>query len=172
MIKLDANKLDIDLREEVSAMISETKYEVLLQRTSKRIRCTCYNETYKEAHGKCPKCLGAGWLFKFEKHKVLKQDAIMSNDNGLIVTNLGFIDHGYATFYFSHEVPISKGDYLWEVSWKKGKPIKLNTLYKIKEASEQRGETGKIEFKVGIAAKEVIDKDFRNMHIGKAWREI
>ena len=38
--------------------------------------------------------------------------------------------------------------------------------------AEQRGWNGQIEYRYCIAKIEPFDKDFKNMYIGKAWRDI
>lgn len=163
---------DINLRDEMSELIDGSQYEVLVQRTSQKIRCSCFNEKYGEPDAKCSKCIGTGWLFKFERHKTFKQDIIANNDGDILVTPLGQLVQGYVKFFFTHDVLISQNDYIWEVAWKNNKPIKLVALYQIKSHSDQRGSSGTIEYKYAIAEKEAFDKDFKNMYIGKAWRDI
>lgn len=162
----------IDLRKEMIDLVSETQFEVLVQRTSQKIRCDCYNELFQEADAKCPKCVGTGWLFKFEKHKCFKQDIISTNNGDIIVTPSGQLVSGYVKFFFPYDTPIAINDYIWEVAFKSGKPIKLINLYKIGELSEQRGVNGSVEFKIIIAQNEPFNKDFKNMYVGKAWRDI
>lgn len=169
---LDRYTPKLDLREEMVDLISETQFEVLIQRTSEKIRCTCYNEQYKEADSKCPKCIGTGWVFKFEKHKCFKQDIISNSDGDILVTPAGKLVNGFVKFFFPFNVPLSRNDYIWEVAFKNNKPIRLNTLYKIEDMSEQRGIKGSIEYKMAIAKIEPFNKDFKNMYIGKAWRDL
>lgn len=162
----------VNLRNEMQKMIDETDYEVLIQRTSQKIRCDCFDEKYNEADGKCPKCIGTGWLFKFERHKAIRQDIISDSDGDIITTSMGQLVTGYTKLFFLHDTPVVMNDYIWEVAWKNNKPIKLLNLYHVKEVSEQRGWAGNIEFKVVIGKDENVDKDFKNMYIGKAWRDL
>lgn len=153
-------------------LLSANRYEVLLQRTSRKIRCSCFNEKYQEADSKCNKCLGNGWIFKFEKHKAFKQDYTGSPDTAILFTDAGQIEHGYKMFYFKHDTPISVKDYVWEVHWKKSKPSKLINLYRVRDISYLRGDNGRIEFAVALVKKESLDTDFKGMHIGKAWKDL
>lgn len=162
---------DVDLREEMCDLIKQTRYNVLLQRTSKKIRCRCFNHKYTEADSKCPICLGTGWLFKFEKLRSFKQDVDTTAEGAILFTQVGELHHSYKVFYFEHDTHPKVKDYIWEVQWAGNKPTKLNELFKIKEVSDQRGENGKIEYYTILAQREAIDKDFKNMHIGKAWRD-
>lgn len=161
----------IDLRKEMKKLLDNTKYKVLLQRTSKKIHCSCYNDKYHEGKAHCNKCLGTGYLFKFEKQKTFKQDYASSPDSAILFTEIGQFSYNTRTFYFSHDSNPQAKDYIWEVSWKGEKPIELKNLYRIKSVGEQRGVNGRIEFYVVVAELEVLDKDFRNNYIGKAWRD-
>lgn len=162
--------LDIDLRREMAELAKENAYEVLIQKTSRKIRCSCFNEKYNEPDTKCPKCIGTGWLFKFEKQKAFKQSASPSGQ--IVYTDIGTMLSGYNTFFFEHNVSIDEGDYIWEVTWKEDKPIKLVNLYKVQSVDRKRGPSGSIQYKLIYAQKEVLDKEFKNMYIGKAWRDI
>lgn len=163
---------DIDLRKELADMIKETKYEVLVQRTSKKINCDCYNKKYKESESKCPKCIGTGYLFRFERRKCFKQDALSASSSQIAFSDIGILSNGYHAMFFEYNTPLNENDYVWEVGWMKQRPIKLMNLYKITSIREYRSETGSVAFKVAIVKKEVIDKDFKNMYIGKAWRDL
>lgn len=166
------HNLDLNLRTEMKELIDKTEYYVMLQRTSKKIRCSCFNNKYQEPGARCPKCLGTGRLFKFEKLKVFKQDYPGSPETAITKHPIGELSFGYKTFYFEHDTFPQQNDYIWEVAWDKNKPIKLNTLYRIQSTTELRGESGRIEFKQCVAQKEVLDKDFKNMYIGKAWKDV
>ena len=161
----------IDLRKEMKKMLDNTKYKIMLQKTSKKIHCKCYNEKYHEAKNKCNICLGTGWVFKFEKHKAFKQDCTNSADSAILFTGAGQFSYNSKIFYFSHDVHPQAKDYIWEVTWKGEKPKSLQNLYRIQSIGEQRGENGRIEYYVALAELEVLDKDFRNFYVGKAWRD-
>lgn len=166
---------DIDLRKEVNKLLSETKYSILIQKTSKKIRCKCYSHKYQESKSKCPICTGTGWLFKFDKIKAFKQDftpSVSTADNGMLVTDIGDAAFSDKVFYLPHDSHPQVGDYIWEVTWRNNKPIAIQNLYKIKAANEQRGDKGKIEYYVAACKKEIMNKDFKNHYIGKAWRDV
>lgn len=163
---------NVDLRAEMINLTNETAYEVLLQRCSHKIRCSCYNNKYHEADARCPKCLGTGWLFQFEKLSCFKQDLTANGDGNILFTSVGKAITGYSKFFFKWDDSVTQKDYIWEVAFKNGKPVRLINLYQIEEVSEQRGIDGRVEYKICIAKNEPFDKDFKNMYIGKAWREI
>lgn len=164
--------LNINLRDELAELSKESAYEVLVQKTSRKIRCSCFNEKYSEPDPKCPKCIGTGWLFKFERQKAFKQSASAGVSGNVLIAEIGMVASGYSTFFFQHDAQIDEKDYIWEVAWKENKPIKLMNLYKAEGVEKKRGETGSIQYKVVMAKKESLDKDFKGMYIGKAWRDL
>ena len=166
---------EINLREEMNKLLQDTKYSVLIQKTSKKIRCKCFNHKYQESNSKCPICTGTGWLFKFDKVKAFKQDFTASSstaDNGQLFTELGDAVFNNKVFYLPYDSHPQVGDYIWEVTWKNNKPVALQNLYAIKTSNEQRGLNGKIEYYVATCKKEILNKDFKNHYIGKAWRDV
>ena len=165
-------KEDIDLRAELKTLMKHNMYEVLVQRCSKKVRCKCFNNVHNEPTSKCPICLGTGWVFKFEKVKAFNQDIRASIGNAIITTDIARLYNENKTFFFEHTTKLNLGDYIWEVTWKNDKPISLVSLYKIQAIDCKRGLDGHIEFKSVMAKKESIDVDFKNMYIGKAWREL
>ena len=176
MIDLTDTKLSsgINLRQEMRKFINSTQYQVLLQRVSKRIRCSCFREQFTESgNDKCPKCLGIGYLFKFTKHKSYKQDTMRFTDH-VVFPPIGNISTTNKTFFFEHDVHPKKNDYIWEVTWapKTNRPIELLNLFHITEVADMRAELGRIEYYAVWAELENIDKDFKNMHIGKAWKDL
>jgi len=165
---------DINLREEMRKLINSTEYQVLLQRVSQKVRCACYKDQFTESsNNKCPKCLGTGYLCRFTKHKAYKQDTMRFTQH-VTFTHIGELINGPKTFFFEHDVHPMPGDYIWEVSWnpKTRKPVKLLNLFRILEVADERGILGRIEYFTVWAERENINKDFKNMHIGKAWKDI
>lgn len=168
------NKLNsgIDLRQEMQYFLNTTEYRVLLQRLSHVLKCDCYKEEFTEAQAKCPKCLGSGKLFKFTKEIAYKQN--LNIMDSMLFTGVGNISDTVQTFFFRYDVHPQKGDYIWEVTWnhENGKPIKLVNLFYIIEVADMRGEFGRIEYYACLGRQENIDMDFKNMYIGKAWRDM
>lgn len=169
---IDRYTPEVNLRQEMIDLSNETAYEVLIQRTSSKIRCKCFNHKFQEPDARCPICIGTGWVFKFEKHKAFKQDMIANNNGNILFTPVGKLIQGYSKFFFQYDVPITKKDYIWEVAFKNGKPIKLIAMYQVEDLSPERGLDGQIEYKLCVAKDEPFNSDFKNMYIGKAWRDV
>lgn len=163
--------MDIDLRKEMSELMEDNYYWVLVQRVSHKVRCKCYNEKFLEGTSKCPICLGTGYIFKFDKVKTFNQSISIMLEKLNYNTNIGSVLNNAKTFFFEETVKLNVGDYIWEVAWERDTPVKLNHLYLINSYQEKRGFSGRIEFNVATTKLEVIDKDFKNMYIGKAWKE-
>ena len=171
LLKVASN---INLRAEMRKFMNSTEYWVLLQRVSQKVKCSCYRDQFTEGGDhKCPKCLGTGYLFRFTKHKTYKQDTRRFMDH-VIYPPVGEMTNGPKTFFFEHDVHPNKDDYIWEVTWTPvtQKPIQLISLFRITEVADMRGELGRIEYFAVWAELENIDRDFKNMYIGKAWRDL
>lgn len=138
----------MDLRKEIHEIIKETGHYVLLQRTSRKLRCACWNEKYKEADSYCPICLGEGWVSRIERHKCRRQNAtnIISLPGKIQQTPIGRLATDTKTFFFEHHVSPKRGDMIMEVGWKGNQPTHMITAYEISNAEDMRGDRGRIEF--------------------------
>jgi hypothetical protein len=173
-ITLEKLSSNINLREEIRKFMNTTEYQVLLQRVSQKVNCSCWKPAFTEGgDSRCSKCLGRGRLFRFTKHKSYKQDT------SRFAEHIGFPPFGEMsdspkTFFFEHDVHPKRNDYIWEVTFapRTGKPVQLLNLYKITEVADMRSIHGRIEYYAVWAVLENIDKDFKNMYIGKAWRDL
>ncbi len=154
---------DIDLREEMKAIVEDHGHYVLLQRTSRKLRCVCWDEkmkessieAYKKAMGikdtdlkSCPKCLGAGWISRIERIKTRRQLAadIISLTSRLQTLDIGQTTFDNKLFFFEHDVNPKEGDYIFEVGWDGNRPTHLINAYRIQMSAEHREKQGRIEF--------------------------
>lgn len=145
----------IDLRQEVEGLIEREGHYVLLQRTSRKIRCTCWNEKYQEADPNCPYCLGKGFVSRIERHKIRRQTAVnvIALPNNIQQTPIGQLSTDTRLFFFKHDTKPKKGDIIMEVGWRGQRPTHLITVYEISHADDMREHNGRIEF-FQVTAKE------------------
>lgn len=138
----------MDLRREIHGMIEETGHYVLLQRTSRRLRCGCWNEKYQEGLSTCPRCLGKGWVSRIERHKIRRQTAanIISLPTKKKQTQIGQVITDTRAFFMEHDVHPKKGDIIMEVGWDKRRPTHLIQAFEISHADDMREQDGRIEF--------------------------
>lgn len=175
---------DIDLRKEVAEILDETGHYVLLQRTSRKLRCICWDEkmqessidAYKKAMGikdtqlkSCPKCLGAGWLSRIERVLTRRQLAadMISLTSRLQTLEIGQTTFDNKLFYFEHDVNPRGGDYIFEVGWKGNRPTHLINSYRIQVSNELREHKGRIELWQAITKQDNIGTGIQGFTIKK-----
>lgn len=173
----------MDLRKEINDIIEETGHYVLLQRTSRKLRCLCWDEKYQESAFQlyvertgdkrkldgCPKCLGKGWVSRIERHKVRRQTAsnIISLPGKIKQTTIGELVTDTRTFFMKYNVVPRKGDILMEVGWKGTTPTHLIQAFEISHADDLREKNGRVEF-YQVSTKEIsVDTKIRGFTIRK-----
>lgn len=177
----------IDLRQEFDRIIEQYGHYVLMQRTSRRIRCVCWDEKVQESSvdiyvqrtkykGKkldtCPRCLGKGWISRIERHKVRRDNAsqIIALPNLKKQMNLGQIAQDTRVFFMKWDTVPKKGDMIYEVGWdtlNPKKPTNLIQAFEIQTAEDMRAEGGRTEF-YQVTTKEInIDTTIRGIVIRK-----
>ena len=175
---------DIDLRKEINTLLNDHGHFILLQRTSRKLRCVCWDEKLKEStikryievtkdietpHKECPKCLGAGWVSRIERIKT-RRDVVLSNP--ALSEQIGTLSIGQHTFdakafFFQHDIRPQEGDYIFEVGWDGNKPTHLINSYRIQMAIDKREKAGRIEFWVAITKEDNIGTGIQGFGIKK-----
>lgn len=154
---------DIDLRKEVEEILEDHGHFVLLQRTSRKLRCVCWDEKMKESSIErykksmgiidtdlktCPKCVGLGWVSRIERVKTRRQLAadIISLTSRMQTLSVGQNTFDTKLFFFEHDINPKEGDYIYEVGWDGMKPTHLINSYRIQVSNELREKQGRIEY--------------------------
>lgn len=155
--------VDLNLREEMDELFVEFGYYVLLQRTSRKIHCSCWNEQSQEGNSKCTKCNGTGWLIKIERHKTRKQDGANtpSKPNLNQQVEVGNVWTSSSVFYLRHDVNPQVGDIIYEVGWNNNRPINLINAHQISHVEPCRGNHGRIEYYRITARLNSVDRIFK-----------
>lgn len=164
---------DMDLRQEIDELLQETGHYVLLQRTSRKLRCICWDEKMKESsienylkymkllttkHKECPKCLGSGWVSRIERVLTRRQLAsdIISLTSRIQTLEIGKQTFDNKLFYFKHDVQPREGDYIIEVGWDGLKPTHVINSYIIQMSADMREHGGRIEYWQAITKEDNI----------------
>jgi hypothetical protein len=160
----------VDLRKEFDKFIEENGHYVLLQRTSRKIRCRCWKEFEQEGDPHCKVCLGKGWISKIERHKTRYDSAIQiisrTNLNQLGELGKSWVDG--RNFYWKHDVQLQVGDVIFEVGWdpkNAHKPTHLIRAFEINDVYKYRGDNGRTEYQMTPVKAETIKFDIRNIVI-------
>lgn len=157
----------MDLREEIGQIINQYGYFALLQRSSRKIRCICWDEKYQESSVEnyyrhvgqnampgqhnlrtCPRCLGKGWVSRIERHKLRADNAsqVIALPQLIQQMPVGQLASDARVFYMMHDTHPRKGDFVYEVGWDRHKPTHLIQAYEINSSEGLRGEGGRIEY--------------------------
>lgn len=159
--------ININLRDEFHEIMQNYGHYILIQRTGRSIRCSCWSEKYQEAEPECSLCGGTGWLSRIERHLTRKESAsqIISKPNLRQQNPTGktWIDTHH--FYFYHNVHPQVGDYIYEVGWSGHKPTHLSRMYMINDIDPLRGDNGRIEYWTASAKAETINVDLKEQLI-------
>ncbi len=158
---------NIDLRKEIDDILKDYGYYVLLQRTSRKIHCSCFKEKYQEPDSHCPICYGSGWVNRIEKHKTYSQNqSLVVSKPGLNTMGpLGYIYTPANVYHFKHDVHPQIGDLIYEVGWNKDRPVNLHRCFKLSHSEAKRGDNGRIEFYFAASKAEAIDFKFKEWTI-------
>lgn len=161
--------MTINLRQEITKLIEDTGHYVLLQRTSRKIRCSCWNEKHQEADPSCPYCLGLGWVSRIERHKIRRQTAVnvISLPNNIQQTPIGQLSTDTRLFFFKHDTMPKKGDIIMEVGWKGQRPTHLITTHEISHSDDMREQNGRIEFFQVTTKEKSVDTKIRGFSVRK-----
>jgi hypothetical protein len=174
----------LDLRQEFDRIIEQYGHHMLMQRTSRAIRCICWDEKNQESSvnryiqqtkyigplNACPRCLGKGWISRIERHKIRRDNASQIIALPLLKKQmpLGQIASDARVFYMRWDSKPKRGDIIYEVGWNGKKPTHLIQAFEIQSPDDLRAEGGRTEF-FQVTCKEInIDAGIR----GIAMRQI
>lgn len=138
----------MDLRREFHKILENYGHDILLQRSSRYIRCSCWNCKYQEPLSSCPKCMGSGRVVRIERHRVRTETAtnIITLPGRKQQTPIGQVSQQTRAFFMMHDVHPKVGDVIYEVGWDKDRPTNVLHAFEISYADEKRGKNGRIEF--------------------------
>jgi hypothetical protein len=158
----------LNLRDEFLELLTDTGFYVLLQRQSKKIHCSCWNEKYQEGKHDCTLCGGTGWVVRIERHLTRNMDANIPVAEPTMnqVSNVGRSAVQLTRWYFMHDVHPQIGDMIYEVTWdpkNPHKPTGLVAAHMINQAYAKRGDHGRIEYWSCAARSETINNKVRNI---------
>jgi hypothetical protein len=152
---------EIDLRQEFIDLIDGTPgspqrgHWVLLRRMDTRQRCSCWkgdSTKYDEPNANCPICLGEGWVYQEELHKVRRR--VVTPPPGMAgmesQTEFAIMSVPYLVYYFKYHVRPTELDRIIEIdNTEQGQPVRpfvRGAIYNITFAEPFRDINGRIEY--------------------------
>ena len=112
-------KVSFDLKKEFDDIINEYGHYVLVLRKDRRTYCSCYNEVTREANRTCPYCLGLGYNYVAEKHRVRSEDESDPTSLNRLMMNKG-VGHVVADdrrYFVRTNCHVESKDLFLEVDW-------------------------------------------------------
>ena len=136
---------NIDLRKKFDVLQNSFSIDILYIRTSKYIKCECYNPLHKVGIPTCKKCLGRGYLNTIEKVSAITHSMNYVQD-GISISPIGNLTASDESFYFSHKVMPRVGDLVVVTLYNSRKePVDISAVYEIHSATPVRGDSGRVE---------------------------
>lgn len=142
--------VNLNLRDEMSEWIKDYGITVLYQRSSKYIRCKCFDSLYQSGKTSCKLCNGTGKTIKTEKLKIMNSEVYPPNRRNRVMpqTQVGEVYTTTMVFYFEYNKPPKTKDIIYIVGWDKGRATNVISVYEIISYQVYRGEGGRVEFYV------------------------
>jgi len=119
-------RVSIDLKKEFESILKHYGHDVLVIRSDKKLRCSCYNEVTLEADRKCPICFGIGWSYTAERHTCRSETASVEETLTRAISSkvLGSVVSEGRKYFFKPNMAAKEKDYIVSVDWNQfGKPI-------------------------------------------------
>lgn len=141
----------------------ENGVDILIQRKSMKVKCSCFDELNKSGDSKCNICLGEGLLYKVQKERSIFQKNSPQSNSEIKQTNLGYINQSKFNLYLKANVKPSVNDKIFMASWQYDLPIELKRVLRIETVNpiiDNRGNTLLYDVQV--------KNDPKNFNIGKA----
>jgi hypothetical protein len=97
-------------------------WDVVVLRPTKKLRCSCFSEIYREPNSNCSICYGLGWV----PHLGLWKARFMPMDDE------AFGSPGvYSIWYLPRESKILTGDYIIDIDWEYNYAKDIVNRYKV-----------------------------------------
>lgn len=139
----------LDIRKQIKKVIETYGHTVIYVRTDPRFRCECYSEHNGEStDSNCKKCFGTGFKSSVEKVRTRRKPLAMPETLVAVrkAAGMGNIAVAGYTYYMEHDFNPKSGDFIFEVEWHKGEPVRVKEKLKISFADPKEGLHGRTEF--------------------------
>lgn len=159
----------MNLRYEFEKILAEYGYPVLLVRSDRKMRCSCWNEKRQEADRECPVCFGLGFTPVVEKHTVRNVDTSVPETLAMLGQHgsLGRMAVPGRQYYFKHNAKVSPRDLIVDVDWSPtGKPVYSGRgIYEVSHVDPERFKHGEIIYQVVYVKDQPVEKQIRGIRI-------
>lgn len=163
----------MDLRKEFDAILEEYGFPVLVVRSDRKLRCSCWSEKMQEADRECPVCFGLGWVPTVEKHMVRSMDSSVPETLAMIGQDMppfGPIAIPGRIYYTRYNANLRPTDLIVDVDWTKGgKPLYSGGgIYEVSHIDPKRFDRGRLIYNKVYVKDEPVEKAIRGFRIANA----
>jgi hypothetical protein len=160
----------MDLRKEFDEILEKYGFNVLVVRSDRKLRCSCWNEKTQEADRECPVCFGKGWVPVVEKHTVRSMDTSVPETLAMLgqdSSKIGGLSIPGRVYYTRYNLLISATDLIVDVDWSSnGKPIyNGGGIYEVSHVDPKRFEKGELIYNKVYVKDEPVEKQVRGIRI-------
>jgi hypothetical protein len=146
--------LDVDLRQEMSAIMRVHGHWAILRKRIKDRHCFCWNDQTDEASSDCRFCLGSGWAFVDHLVRLRKQAMFQMSETP---DPTGRVNPSLFKFWLQYHVKPDRGDFIAEIALEEESlkrnyqiqpvsPYKIVRMYDIQDVADMREMGGRLEF--------------------------
>lgn len=156
------------LKQEFEDILKEYGHPVLLVRSEKKVRCSCYDRKTQSSPRTCPKCFGFGFVPLVEKHTIREMDTGVPMAYPLIAEQgqMGDMSVGGRAYFFLPNADIRPGDLIMDVAWKKGYPVlDGGSIWEVSHVDGQRFSKGELIFQKVYVKENPVEMKVRGFHI-------
>jgi hypothetical protein len=163
----------MDLRKEFDAILEQYGYPVLVVRSERKVRCSCWNEKTQEATKECPVCFGLGWVPIVEKHMTRCVDTSVPESLAMLGAEkapFGAISVPGRSYYMRYNAQLRPTDLIVDVEWNdRGKPIyNGGGIYEVSHVDPKRFERGELIYNKIYVRDTPVEKQIRGIRIANA----
>lgn len=134
-----------NIKSMMNSQINRWGINVLVVKSSSKLKCKCYNNTTNEGNNSCSICFGVGYVSSIKKEKIIIDYGNRIN-NYSTPSQYGYINNQLIYAYGNSTVNINDGDKIIIVGWNKQNVISdVKEILTVGSINPYRMENGRIE---------------------------
>jgi hypothetical protein len=162
----------MDLRYEFDQILIGYGRPILLVRSDRKIRCSCWDEKTQSSDRECPVCFGVGYVPVIEKHSARSMDTSVPETLAMLGEQGSFGELAVPgrQYYMRYDCKVASGSLIVDVDWSPtGKPIyNGGGVYNVSHVDDKRYERGQIVYRKAYCKDEPVEKEIRGIRISSS----
>jgi hypothetical protein len=163
----------MDLRKEFDTILEQYGFPVLVVRSDRKLRCSCWNEKTQEADRECPICFGLGYVPVVEKHMTRSTDTSVPESLAMLgseTPSFGAISVPGRVYYMRYNAILHPTDLIVDVDWTStGRPVyNGGGIYEVSHVDPKKFERGQLIYNKVYVKDKPVEKEIRGIRIANA----